>query len=242
MQGRFFSTPCEDKLPASWSTSAEARVCYVAPGARPAIMNFDREKRMTNKPAPTAVAIHELLAGRWSPRAYSSEPVSRENLRAVLEAARWAPSSYNAQPWRFLVFDRSVDEVSFKQAFATLVPFNQGWNAPAPVLIAVTTHTLNNKGEVNRCAPYDAGAAAMALVLQAHALGLAAHQMSGFDPNAFRTAFNVPNDVDVIAMISIGHFGDVDKLDPVLREREKSVRQRLPLADIAFGGGWKKAL
>jgi hypothetical protein len=30
-------------------------------------------------------------------------------------------------------------------------------------------------------------------------------------------------------------------LDPVLREREKSVRQRLPLADIAYGGGWKKA-
>jgi nitroreductase len=211
-------------------------------GDRPAIMNFDREKRMTNKPAPTEVAIHELIAGRWSPRAYSSEPVSREHLRSVLEAARWAPSAYNAQPWRFLVFDRSVDEVSFKQAFATLVPFNQGWNSRAPVLIAVTTHTLTNKREVNRCAAYDAGSAAMALVLQAHALGLAAHQMSGFDPNAFRTTFALPNDVDVIAIISLGHYGEVDKLDPVLREREKSVRQRLPLADVAYGGGWKKAL
>jgi len=28
----------------------------------------------------------------------------------------------------------------------------------------------------------------------------------------------------------------------VLREREKSARQRLPLAEIAYGGGWKKAL
>src|SRR3954469_8803766 len=195
---------------------------------------------MTHKPAPTEVAIHELIAGRWSPRAYSSEPVSRDNLRAVLEAARWAPSSYNAQPWRFLVFDRSADEVAFKQAFATLVPFNQGWNAPAPVLIAVTAQTRTAKGEVNRCAQYDAGAAAMALVLQAHALGLAAHQMSGFDQNAFRTAFDLPNDVDVIAIISLGHYGEVDKLDPVLREREKSVRQRLPLAEIAYSGGWKK--
>lgn len=81
----------------------------------------------------------------------------------------------------------------------------------------------------------------MALVLQAHALGLAAHQMSGFDPNAFRAAFKLPTDVDVIAIISLGHYGDVDKLDPVLREREKSVRQRLPLAEIAYGGAWKKA-
>ncbi len=226
----------------SGTTRGAGRVCYVAPGSRPPFMNFDQEKRMTNKPAPTEVAIHELIAGRWSPRAYSSEPVSREHLLSVLEAARWAPSSYNVQPWRFVVFDRGTDEVSFKEAFATLVPFNQGWNAPAPVLIAVTTHTLTSKGEVNRCAPYDAGAAAMSLVLQAHALGLAAHQMSGFDPNAFRTAFKLPNDVEVIAIISLGHYGDVDKLDPVLREREKSVRQRLPLADIAYGGGWKKPL
>ncbi|EEA03005.1 nitroreductase [Burkholderia sp. H160] len=204
-------------------------------------MIFYREKRMANKPASTEVAIHELIAGRWSPRAYSSEPVSRDQLRAVLEAARWAPSSYNAQPWRFVVFDRSVDEAAFKKAFATLVPFNQGWNAPAPVLIAVTAHTLTNKGDVNRCAFYDAGAAAMSLVLQAHALGLAAHQMSGFDVNAFRTAFELPKDVEPIAMISLGHYGDVDKLDPVLREREKAPRQRVALADIAYGGGWKKA-
>jgi len=108
------------------------------------------------KPAPTAVPIHELIAGRWSPRAYSSEPVSREALHTVIEAARWAPSGYNLQPWRFLVFDRTADEAAFKRAFATLVPFNQQWNAPAPVLIAVMAHTLNAKGEVNRTAQYDA--------------------------------------------------------------------------------------
>jgi nitroreductase len=201
-------------------------------------MYCDCEMHMTRKIAPTEVPIHELLAGRWSPRAFSSEPVSREHLHAVLEAARWAPSAFNAQPWRFVVFDRSADEVAFKKAFATLVPFNQGWNGPVPVLIAVTTHTLNSKGSVNRCAPYDAGAAALALVLQAHALGLAAHQMSGFDVNAFRQAFEIPNDVEVIAMIALGHSGEVDKLDPVLREREKSARSRLPLAEIAFAGAW----
>jgi nitroreductase len=204
-------------------------------------MNLDRELRMITKPAPTDVPLHELIASRWSPRAFSSEPVSREQLRAVLEAARWAPSSYNVQPWRFIVFDRTADEVAFKKAFATLVPFNQGWNGLVPVLIAVTAHTLTNKGDVNRCATYDAGAAAMALVLQAHALGLAAHQMSGLDVNAFRAAFAIPNNVEVIAMISLGHYGSVDKLDPVLREREKSIRTRLPLAEVAYAGGWKSA-
>ncbi|WP_323123103.1 nitroreductase family protein [Burkholderia alba] len=195
---------------------------------------------MSVKPAPTSVSIHELIAGRWSPRAYSNEAVSPEHLHAVLEAARWAPSAYNVQPWRFVVFDRNKDEVAFKRAFATLVPFNQGWNAPAPVLIAVTAHTLNNKGESNHTALYDAGAAAMSLVLQAHALGLAAHQMSGFDPKAFRSAFAIPADVDIIAIISLGHYGDADKLDPVLRERERAPRTRHALGEVVYAHAWKK--
>jgi len=195
---------------------------------------------MTHKPASTSVPIHELLAGRWSPRAYSSEPVSREALHAVVEAARWAPSAYNLQPWRFIVFDRATDEAAFKRAFATLVPFNQQWNAPVSVLIVATAHTLNAKGEVNRTAQYDTGAAAMSLVLQAHALGLAAHQMSGFDVPAFRTEFAIPNDVDVLAFISIGHYGDVDKLEPVLREREKAERSRSAVGDVVYEGAWKQ--
>jgi nitroreductase len=200
-----------------------------------------KRSSMSKKPAPTETPIHELIAGRWSPRAYSNEPISREQLQSVLEAARWAPSGYNLQPWRFIVFDRSVDEVSFKRAFATLVPFNQGWNANAPVLIAVTAHKLNSKGEVNRVAPYDAGAAGFSLVLQAHALGLAAHQMSGFDQKAFHAAFALPDDVEAIAFISLGHHGDMDKLDPVLRDREKAPRTRLPLGEIAYAGAWKRA-
>ncbi|MEX3583701.1 MAG: nitroreductase family protein [Burkholderia sp.] len=194
---------------------------------------------MSVKPAPTTVSVHELIAGRWSPRAYSNQLVSGEHLHALLEAARWAPSAYNAQPWRFVVFDRARDEAAFKKAFATLVPFNQAWNAPVPVLIAVTSHTLTSKSEPSTTALYDAGAAAMALVLQAHALDLVAHQMSGFDPKAFREAFTVPVDVEIIAMISVGHYGDAEKLDPVLRDRECAPRTRNAIDEIAYQGGWE---
>jgi len=195
---------------------------------------------MADKIAPTEVPIHELLAGRWSPRAVSNKAVTREQLHSVLEAARWAPSAYNMQPWRFIAFDRHQDEAAFQKAFATLVPFNQGWNAHAPVLIAALAKTLNAKGEVNRTAPYDTGAAAMSLVLQAHALGLAAHEMSGFDPNAFREAFSIPADVEVIAMISLFNHGDAKTLDDALREREEAPRARAALSESAFDGAWGK--
>jgi len=194
---------------------------------------------MTLNPAATSVPIHELIAGRWSPRAYSSEPVSRDALHALLEAARWAPSAYNLQPWRFIVFDKATNEAAFRRAFAALVPFNQQWNAPAQVLIAVTAQTLNAKGEKNHTAQYDAGAAAMALVLQAHALGLAAHQMSGLDTHALRAEFQIPDDVDILAIISIARYGDMDKLDPALRDREKAARARMPMSKIAYETAWE---
>lgn len=54
----------------------------------------------------TAVPDHpilELIAERWSPRAFADRAVEPEKLRSLFEAARWAASSFNGQPWRFFV-------------------------------------------------------------------------------------------------------------------------------------------
>ena len=197
---------------------------------------------MSAKPAPTIHPIDPLLAGRWSPRAFSAQAVTAEQLNSILEAARWAPSSSNIQPWRFLVWDRFLDAHAYDRAFATLVPFNQDWVRGCPVLIAACASTVNSRGEPNRTAWYDTGAAAFSLTLQAHALGLAAHQMGGFDPALLRVAFQVPAEVEIIAMIAIGHHGDVQQLNDTLREREQAPRGRLALGDIAFAGEWGKTV
>src|ERR1035441_1844633 len=44
---------------------------------------------------------------------------------------------------------------------------------------------------------YDLGAASSYLTLQAAALGLTTHQMAGFDPDAARQAFEIPEDSDL---------------------------------------------
>jgi nitroreductase len=196
---------------------------------------------MTANRAPTNVDIHELFAGRWSPRAFSDQPVDRAQLHRMLEAARWAPSSNNMQPWRFIVFDRQRHAPEFKRAFDTLMPGNQKWNANVPVLVCIAASTVTPKGEPAKTAAYDTGAAAMALVLQAHALGLATHQMGGFDRDAFRQAFAIPEDIQLISMVAIGHFGDAGLLDDALREREAAPRARKPLGETAFEGAWNRA-
>lgn len=37
------------------------------------------------------------------PRQYNSEPISKEDIRKVLEAANWAPTHKYTEPWRFKV-------------------------------------------------------------------------------------------------------------------------------------------
>ena len=46
--------------------------------------------------------IDSMFTDRWSPRAFSSDPLSDREVQTLFEAARWAPSCYNEQPWLFI--------------------------------------------------------------------------------------------------------------------------------------------
>ncbi|MEO1767142.1 nitroreductase family protein [Thiobacter aerophilum] len=195
---------------------------------------------MLDKQAITSVPIHELLARRFSPRAFDpTRPVSPAAVAALLEAARWAPSCYGDQPWRFLVWNRSDDPQGWQAAFDCLAEGNQVWVKDVPVLLAaLALPTFRHNGQPNRWAQYDTGAAAMSLALQAVALGLAAHQMGGFDAQRLKTTFGVPAEVMPMAMIAVGYQGDPARLSGELREREMAPRTRLSLGEIAFQGRW----
>ena len=68
------------------------------------------------KPATTAVKIDELIASRWSPRAFDPEfLINDETVKALFEAARWAPSCYGDQPWKYILFNKQ-DATAFSSA------------------------------------------------------------------------------------------------------------------------------
>jgi nitroreductase len=54
---------------------------------------------MSEKPDSSAV-VDAAIRSRRSVRAYTSEPVSRDEIAAILETAARAPSGANAQPWK----------------------------------------------------------------------------------------------------------------------------------------------
>jgi len=181
--------------------------------------------------------LHELLRRRHSPRAYESRPIEAAKLRSLLEAARWSPSANNNQPWRFIVGERGVDDMTFDRLLGALAPSNARWAHHVPVLMLAVAKLYDRPGK-EKNSLYDLGLAVAHLTTQATALGLAVHQMGGFDGDKAREEFGIPAGYEPVAMIAIGYQGDPALLPDDLRERELTPRRREELDTFVYGARW----
>ena len=180
--------------------------------------------------------IDPIFLNRWSPRAFSPRPVEDEVLLSALEAARWAPSSNNEQPWRFIIARSEADRAKFLEFLA---PGNQRWAKDAPVLLVIISKkAFVESGQPNKTHQFDAGTASGFLHLQARQNGLYVHGMAGFDTDRARTALDVPDGFDIMAVFALGYRGETSQLPPDLQAREIPSTRR-PLADSLMEGGFR---
>jgi nitroreductase len=185
------------------------------------------------KKALTQVTINEVIASRWSPRAFDPQYILEDKqITSLMEAARWAPSCRGEQPWKFVLFNKS-DATAFSQALNCLSVSNQDWAMDASLLIlsCANPHYRHN-GQENGYAHYDTGAASENICLQATSLNLAAHQMGGFSKDKAREVAHVPDNYDILSFIAIGKPLEMDQLREDQKERELNERSRLPLEQI----------
>jgi nitroreductase len=189
------------------------------------------------KPADTQHPIHDLLARRWSPRAFADRPVAADVLRSLWEAARWAPSSANEQPWSFIVATRD-DQQEFDRLLGCLVEGNQIWAKQAPALMVSVAGKLDRDKDPNAHAWYDVGQAVADLSVQATALGLFVHQMAGILPDKIRELYQIPDSHEPVTGLALGYPGTPEQLPDKLRQRETAPRTRKPIGEFVFAGRW----
>jgi len=185
--------------------------------------------------------INEVIKKRWSPVAFSSEPIEPDKINSLFEAMRWAPSSRNEQPWRIIYATKG--EPKDYERLASLLNEDNGYAKDAyflGVICALKHHIYKNKP--NRTYLYDTGAAAENLFLQAVSMGLAAHEMGGFDQEGVYEKLGIPEDeVYAVAMIAVGYPGDESKLSEELKKKQNKIRERKPIAEIAMRGKWRNS-
>jgi nitroreductase len=195
-------------------------------------MNNDKNNIIT-KIADTDFPIHNLIARRWSARAFSTKAVEKSKLLSILEAARWAPSSRNEQPWRYIIFTNDNPD-KLKNAQTVLLDINS-YAKRAPILIcSITKKTYSDNGIYNKLHFHDLGAANENMFLESFNQGLIMHEMGGFNREKARELFNIPDDYEVGIMIAIGYQDSHSILPERYREKANSPRERKSLSEIAF--------
>lgn len=197
---------------------------------------------MEQKRAPVAYEVIELVRERWSPRAFSEQPIDWSTLRSLLEAARWAPSCFNDQPWQVLVARRDQPE-AFANVLSCLNEPNQVWAQHASVLlVTVARMTFRLNGKDNAYAWHDIGLAMGQLTLQARSLGIGVHQMAGFSADKARELFSIPEGFAPVSAVALGYYGDPASLPEALEARERAQSTRFPQEEWVFSGAWDTAL
>jgi nitroreductase len=192
---------------------------------------------------PAEADVNPLFIERWSPRAFTDEPVPAEALRSLFEAARWAPSSANEQPWLFVYATTPEDRARFAQGLA---PMNRVWAERAPVLAFLFTRSHFAQpgpfeGKPNPTASFDAGAAWMSLALQAQMLGLSTHAMGGIDRTEVHRLLGVPTEgYSAVIGIAIGRRAAPDTLPEPYAGREQPSPRR-GLSEVAVEGHFPTA-
>jgi nitroreductase len=149
----------------------------------------------------------ELIASRYSVRAYRPDPVPEEILTRVLEAVRLAPTAANRQPFQFIVIRRAGREGDLKRIY------ERDWFVQAPLIVcacAVSGQAWARRDHKNY-ADVDATIAMDHLILAATDAGLGTCWIAAFDPAAAREVLELPEGVEPVAFTPLGYPADTPR-------------------------------
>jgi len=193
--------------------------------------------------------VIEAIHRRRAIRKYRPDPVSREDIRTILDAANHAPSAMNRQQWEFIVVTgKKIGEMG--ESFGRIIEeYTRSWDASrtrgspftreefvrfaatyggAPVVIVVLTDMAKTK-DFQRANLESASAAMQNLLLAATALGLGTCWMTGplQDEKALRRILQIPIDKEPVAVTPLGYPAEMPdappRLDPSLEQNVRWV-------------------
>ena len=165
----------------------------------------------------------KLMSDRYTCRRYSEKDVKEEDLNKILEAGRVAPTSHNNQPQRiYVVKSEEAKEKLMKD-------FKFDFKAPCYLVCGYNEEEAwknpldNNKdsGEV------DISIVMTHMMLMAEELGLGTCWIGFFDPLAVKKNLDIPENVKVVAVLSLGYHREDDrpsKLHTIRRSNEELVK------------------
>lgn len=158
----------------------------------------------------------EVILAAMGCRNFSEEPLTQEQIDAILTAGANAPSAFNSQPWKFVVVENAEKKLGLISS-----------DVATCIIVAVPVADYN----LGANSQFAAGLAAESMYLYAHAEGLAANMyvapcdMTINVSDESKAAYGIAPDYEAAIILGIGNFADeVDAF--------ASASARSPVADM----------
>jgi nitroreductase len=163
--------------------------------------------------------FYQILKSRYSVRRYQNTPIPAESLDRILETGREAASAANRQPWYFIVCSGD-DKARLNKVF-----YRDGFRY-APVVIAAVANmkeAWRRKSDEMNFAYVDVSIAVTEMILAATAEGLGTCWIAAFDYEEAKKILEVPDDMDIVTLFTIGYPHPEDKQPVRVRKSAKEV-------------------
>ena len=142
----------------------------------------------------------KLAKDRYSVRKFENKHLEQHIIDKILECGHIAPTGCNFQPQRILVMN--TDEAIEKLKGCTKCHFD----APTAMLVCYNKEeSWVRKYDGALSAPVDASIVCTHMMLMAHSLGVGTCWVMHFDPTAMRNAFNIPDNIEPVALLVMGY-------------------------------------
>jgi len=166
----------------------------------------------------------ELIASRYSVRAYRPDPVEDEKLQVVLEAARLAPTAANCQPIQIIV----MHTAGRKEEIGKI--YRRPWFVQAPIVIAVcaiSSQAWVRESDRFNARLIDAAIVADHLILEATNQGLGTCWIAAFNVEAARSVLGLPDEAEPVIFTPLGYPAD-----------QPGPKERKPLQELVRYERW----
>ncbi|MBQ7095150.1 MAG: nitroreductase family protein [Clostridia bacterium] len=144
--------------------------------------------------------FERLINERFSVRSFKAEHLPQKVIEKILDAGHKAPTGCNFQPQRILVLNTNESIAKLKKC--TKCHFN----APTAMLICHNKEeSWIRKYDGALSSPVDAAIVTTHMMLAAQNEGIGSCWVMHFDPEAMRGTFNIPKNIEPLALLVMGY-------------------------------------
>ncbi len=142
----------------------------------------------------------KLAESRYSVRKFKDCPVNDADVDKILKVGHLAPTGCNNQPQRILVINDSEALERLKKC--TKCHFD----APLAMLVCYNKEECwVRKYDGKNCGVSDACIVATHMMLEAAHIGVGSTWVMHFDPKSMRNEFNIPDNIEPVALLTMGY-------------------------------------